>query len=510
MSRRQSKPKTEKTFSLRAPSRPDRTLKENQLRSQLNSLAQSNSWKEILQICTQLGSERTSRSWLANIFFSALDATNQKQALLIECQTTSNSRPRDPTVLSWLAHALRLNGRVEESAEVLRKAIKHAKPDAALFNSLGSALKETGEFEEARSWFSRTIALQPKLAKAHWNRSDLLSDHQQAVDTIEVIIGSENQALPEDHLLYFSLYRHYEKLGDYDSAFSKLQIGNRLKRQQISYSSENSCELTDKILAAFQNTDPEPHTSSNKTHPIFIFGLPRSGTTLVEQILASHPEVHGGNELTFLNDAGAMVQQSLRLAGGFPEWISSLPDSGWKQIGDNYSGLIETLDPGDKRVTDKSLMNFRAAGLIARALPGAKMVHLVRDPMDVAFGCYRQVFGSGHLFSYQFDEIADMLMDHKKLLNHWQNSLGSSQYFALDYQELVQNPSEKITELLNFCELSDEPACYTPEQTKRTVRTLSATQVRLPINTAGLGGWKRYEEQLLPLKGALQNRGLIS
>ena len=512
MSRRSSK--TEKTFELLIAGRPPRPIKEHQLRAQFASLREATRWRDIFILAQQIGEKRRSTSWINNYFLTALEATGQHQALLSESQLCLETLPRDAATLSWNAHALRLNGRVDESVEILRRAIKQAKPDAALFNSLGSALKETGSFEEALGWFERAIRMQPSLAKAHWNRSDLVEDHQSAIETINKALPGNNSKLLDEHLFHFSLYRHFEKMEDFDSAFKHLQLANRLKRSKIEYSSDQGTELTNRIIEFFDSTFEYESASEDKPkpkniQPIFIFGLPRSGTTLVEQILASHSEVHGGNELTFLNDAGAKVQAQHRIEGEFPNWMLNLPDNGWNQIGRNYQDLTQSLKFPEPRVTDKSLMNYRAAGLIAKSLPRAKMVHVVRDPMDVAFGCYKQVFGSGHLFSYDFEEIAEMIADHQKLVAHWQQYLPKRQYLVLDYQELVQEPSAQIAKLLAFCELDDEPECYTPENTNRTVRTLSATQVRQPINLSGLGGWKRYESELEPLRDALKSRALI-
>lgn len=519
--------KTEKTFELLIAGRPPRLMKENQLRTQFSSLTEAARWRDIFMLAQQLGEKRRSAGWINNTLLTALESTGQHQALLSESQLCLEKLPRDAAMLSWNAHALRLNGRVDESVAVLRRAIQLAKPDATLFNSLGSALKETGNFEEALSWFDRALMMKPNLAKAHWNRSDLTDDHQSAIDSINTVLARNTTKDADENLLHFSLYRHHEKVEDFASAFKHLQLANQLKRAEIEYHSEQGSQLTDNIVEFFgdsfeysrvenyaesgKKTESEKKAKANPNNisPIFIFGLPRSGTTLVEQILASHSQVHGGNELTFLNDAGAKIQAQHRLQGEFPNWINNLPDSGWNQIGRSYQDLTRTLDFSEPRISDKSLMNYRAAGLIAKSLPTAKMVHVVRDPMDVAFGCYKQVFGSGHLFSYDFNEIADMIADHQKLVAHWQQYLPKHQYFVLDYQELVQDPSAQIAKLLAFCELNDESECYTPENTQRIVRTLSAAQVRQPINLSGLGAWRRYESQLEPLVEALKSRALI-
>ena len=500
----------EKTFELVTPGRPPRRLGESQLRAEFSMLTENANWRGILALVQQLGEKGCSTSWVCDYLLKALEASNQHQTLLAEAEKSLQKFPRNPIILSWAAHAFRLNGRVEESVELLRRAVKQAKPDAALFNSLGSALKETGEFTEALSWFDRAIAMRPGLAKAHWNRSDLVDDIPSAIDSATKALDAAGKDDADTHLLQFSLYRLHEKLQDYDQAFHHLEIGNQGKRSQVEYDALEATELTDRIQNFFsQRLEGSEEGSSNRKQPIFVFGLPRSGTTLVEQILASHSQVAGGNELTFLNDASSYVQAKNRLAGQFPDWLAELSDAGFKQIGRRYLELIDTLGLKQPNVTDKSLMNYRAAGLIARVLPDAKMIQVVRDPLDLAFGCYRQVFGNGHLFSYSFEEIAQMISDHQRLVSHWQVTLPQENYLVLDYQALVKDPTKQISQLLDFCNLEDEPACYSPEKTHRSVRTLSATQVRKPINRSGIGAWKTYEPHLESLKLSLKNHSLI-
>ncbi len=499
-----------KTFSLQTAGRPSRQIEENQLVAQFANLDKQGAWRDILLLGNQLGEQRYRSASISNYYLKALEAVSQHQALLTETQKCLEKQPRNPAILSWRAHALRLNGQVEESIDLLRRAIKFAKPDAGLFNTLGSALKEAGDFTEARTWFDRAINMQGNLAKAHWNRSDLVEDPQSAIDSIEKVLKKQSTPVPDQHLLHFSLYRHYEKLGDFEQAFENLSRANSMQRAQLSYDSSAARKLTDNILSFFnQDFDFTSQDIDSEKQPVFIFGLPRSGTTLVEHILASHPEIQGGNELTFLNDASAKVQAKYRLMDEFPLWMSELPPSGWSDIGHNYLQLLDGLGYPKARVTDKSLMNYRAAGLIAKTLPQAKMVHVRRDPMDQAFGCYRQNFGSGHLFSYRFEDIANMISDHEKLLRHWQQLLSPDQYYVLDYQALVTDPETEIAGLLAFCDLPDSADCYRPEQTERTVRTLSATQVRQPINQKGLNSWKKYQTQLKPLRDLLDKQGLI-
>lgn len=470
--------------------------------------AKQNQWPALLQILQRQPSASSKAAPIALLELRALEKLQALPQLLDRSEALSKAFPRDARFWSFYSHALRLNGQIEAAVEPLRKAVKLAGADAALFNSLGSALKETGQFDEARNWLERSIKLDPTQAKAWWNLSDIRDDHAPAVDALQKLLARPD--LKEPELVHFSLFRHLDRLGDLDLAFEHLAKANQIRHQRFQPDAAQDRKLTDAICGFFeQRPGDQSGRPDQGQQALFVFGMPRSGTTLVEQILACHSRVKGGNELTALNLASARVRAEHHLNGEFPQWLESLNADGWQQIGNHYLQLTDKLRGDSPRLTDKSLLNYRAAGLIHGALPAAHMVHVRRNVCDQAFGLYKQNFGDGILFSYSFDNIASAIADHNRLLELWQRVLPASHYHPIEYDSLVTQPDLRIPELLVNCELPAEDACLSPHQTERSVRTLSATQVREPINTRSLDAWRKYEKHLQPMLDALNQYDLI-
>jgi hypothetical protein len=228
-------------------------------------------------------------------------------------------------------------------------------------------------------------------------------------------------------------------------------------------------------------------------------GMPRSGTTLVEQIIASHSQVAGGDEYTALSNAIMRAQRHSQYSGSLEQWLRTLDSRDWARIGGYYEDNMRFVR-GDKKVyTDKNLFNHRAIGIIKASLPNAKIIVVDRHAMDVGFGCFRQLFGGdGAKFSYRFDELAAMLASYNALMRYWQ-SVTDGLLMTVKYEELVTKPKATIENILDFCGLRVEQQCFDFHTTQRTIKTLSSAQVRQPIFQSGLGRWKQYEQQLQPL-----------
>ncbi len=478
------------------------------LRQACASNAASGNWPGLLALLQRCPPNLLNDAEVGLYQLQALEKQQMLPPLLQQAKSGVSQHPRDPRYWSFLSHALRLSGDVDGAVEPMRKAVKLAGPDAGLFNSLGSALKETGQFEEAENWLQRAVKMDPRNTKAWWNLSDIRSDHETAVAQLRSLLGKGN--LPEPELVHFSLFRHLDRLGELDAAFSHLSQANQLRYEKFKPDAATDRKLTDQIVSYFEtNLSVAGDNESFGDEAIFVFGMPRSGTTLVEQVLACHSQVQGGNELTALNVASAQVRARHRLEGEFPFWLEQLDQAGWKEIGDKYLVLTEALRGSFARLTDKSLLNFRAAGLITSALPGAHMVHVHRSPCDQAFGLFKQNFGDGILFSYHFENIASAIADHNRLLQLWTEKLPAKNYLPLAYESLAANPDTQIPQLLQGCALEPEAACLQPYKAERTVRTLSATQVRQPIGTASINSWEKYREQLQPMLEQLEKYQLI-
>ena len=441
-------------------------------------------------------------------FYQFLCDQEMKTELINLTEVFLKKHPRDTLAITYLSHGLRLSGLIPEAVLHLEKLHKLNPSDPVTLNSLGSAYKGLGDFDRAEQFLNRATAIKPDYGVAFWNKSDI--SHTQDEDLANIKKALTKVSDPANaHYFHFCAYRLLEKNGEYEEAFTHLKTANEQKRSTLNYNIEADLAIDEAIRQTFTSDFMQQHSDGGfeELEPVFIFGMPRSGTTLVEQIVASHSSIIGADELSALGDATREIQRKYRLTGQFPHTLKNLPQNGWREIGESYSRLTETVREGQIRFTDKALLNFKTAGFIRLCLPKAKLVLVERNPMDLGFGCYRQLFSQGLRFSYDFDDLAHYYASFRKLADHWQELLGKD-ILRVKYEELVTNPETEISKILAHCDLSKEPACFSPHETKRSVRTLSASQVREPISTNSFGRWRHYESQLQPLEEAFAKHGI--
>lgn len=435
------------------------------------------------------------------MFEELLDLTNQR---LIE-------EPKCAIAFSWKLDALRHMFRSNEAIEMLRQAYLDDPSDYNAVTHLGSFYKDEGDFEKALVSFNQAIKINPHYAPPYWYRADLCSDHEEEYRRITAQISAGTVHESRAHFLQFAAYRHAEKLGDCATAFEHLSFGNGLKRHQLKYDLSNDIAIDKKAKEIFSPAKLKQLSSDRVSDlcPIFILGMPRSGTTLVEQIIASHSEVAGGDEYTALANAIMRVQRASPNSNDVDTWLASSSDNDWALVGRAYEENMRFIRGNKKVFTDKNQFNHRSIGVIKAALPNARIIVVDRNPMDVLFGCYRQLFGNdGAPFSYQFDELAGFYQSYTKLIDYWcEHTDGLIK--RIRYEDLVQNPKTITDELLEFCGLSLEQTCYEFHKTKRSVKTLSGTQVRQPIFTQGIDRWQMYERQLAALVSEMDKRKTI-
>lgn len=435
------------------------------------------------------------------LFEDLLAVTTARLAKHPNCKVTFSRR------LDALQHMFRHQELIESVEAVV--AVNPDEP--TLQNILGVHYTEIGEHERAKTCFDNAIRLDPYFAAAYWHRCDFSLDAEAELDQLTRVIHSDNVTTANAHFLHFAAYKLAEKLQQDAIAFEHLHIANGLKRRTFNYDLAKELAIDEEAKAIFDvdfMRTVEPATEIG-LKPIFIMGMPRSGTTLVEQIIASHPEVAGGDEYTALANAIKQVQMTSQEPMPVNRWLASRTGQDWAKVGRAYAHNMRFVR-GDKHiVTDKNQFNLRSIGVIKASLPRAKVIVVERAPMDVAFGCYRQLFGGqGAKFSYQYDEIAASFASYTNLVDHWQ-SVTESSLLRLRYEDLVSQPETVIKQLLTFCELPDHPACYAPHESKRVVKTLSAKQVRQPIFSHGIDRWKRYATQLAPLADQLTRAGVL-
>jgi tetratricopeptide (TPR) repeat protein len=411
--------------------------------------------------------------------------------------------------------AVNLMGRVAfergdlESALVQYRRALALKPDLAdAYNNMGNVLKELGQLDEAREVYLKALELDPNVTGVYVNLADSMkfTATDPHLATMQALAAKTDGLSKTDRLqLDFALGKAFSDLKDHRRSFQHLLAGNAGKRSMISYDEASALALFDRIETVFSADLIASKTGGGDPSqiPIFVLGMPRSGTTLVEQILASHPTVHGAGELKTLND----VVLTVRDAGGntipYPELMTAINSAALKQIGARYVSLIREMTPHGDRVTDKMPSNYYFAGLIHLALPNAKIIHTVRDPIDTCISCFSKLFSAEQNHTYDLGELGRYYKRYQQLMQHWHRVLPPGRILDVRYEDVVADLEGQARRILEYCGLPWDERCLSFHETDRPVRTASATQVRQPIYKSAVGRWRVYEEFLQPLLSGL-------
>ncbi|MNR90975.1 lipoprotein NlpI [compost metagenome] len=401
-----------------------------------------------------------------------------------------------------LAQVMQALGQYDEALQAYDKAalLPGAVAEDALLGR-ATLFMESGRSEEAIAAFEQVLEVFPGSIKALTARND--SKTYQAYDpdiaAMEAALAqAASLSLVDRIALHFALGKAYLDIQKSAQAFRHLDAGNRLKRATFSYDGA-AIRLTMQRIAASFNADTMRELAGHAVAtelPVFIIGMPRSGTTLVEQILASHPQVHGAGELSALRLA-------ITAAGTFPEEVLALPPQALAAIGRDYLARVETLAKGKARLVDKMPANFQYAGLIPLILSGARIIHCRRDPVDTCLSCYSKHFAGEQLFSYDMTELGEFHRDYQILMSHLRQVLPADRFLEVDYEAVVDDLESQARRLIAFIGLPWDEACLQFHTTRRVVRTASVNQVRQPIYRTSKGRWQKHATYLGPLLAAL-------
>ncbi|HEY1784248.1 MAG TPA: tetratricopeptide repeat protein [Pirellulales bacterium] len=377
----------------------------------------------------------------------------------------------------------------------------------AWFN-LGNALKQLGKFDEAVAHYDQALTLKPDFAQAHHSRSDLKTFRAGDADLAALeSLAADADRLPPDQMpfVHFALAKALEDVGDYRRAFEHLLKGNALRRREVEYDAatgKNTLRLIAKVFepGLFERFatagDPSPA-------PVFIVGMPRSGSTLVEQILASHPQVQAAGELENLRHVLEAMSNSGDQPVYFPQCIQSFDANGMRRLGQAYLASLPALAEGKTRITDKLPGNFLFVGLIRLILPNARIIHTVRDPVDTCVSCFSKSFALSQAFSYDLAELGAFYRGYHQLMAHWRSVLPAGAMLDVAYEDVVERLEEQARRLIDFCGLPWDDRCLNFHQSSRPIATASNVQVRRPIYRNSLARWRRYEALLGPLLAEL-------
>ena len=432
---------------------------------------------------------------------------------LKQCQILYDGDPNNPVFQSLLAIELMQTGVYEHALDLFDSVLQKLPNDPITLTSRGHALKTFGRHEEAVQSYQRAFAAEPSHGDAYYGLANLKT-YRFADDELEQMQAqSEGNHLSYQNRIHicFALGKAYEDRQDYDRSFEYYERGNRLKRVQSRYDAD---QMSDEINAQIKACTPALFTAQSgkgfpAADPIFILGLPRAGSTLVEQILASHSQVDGTLELPNILAMAHRLRRKKQASNLslYPDILHELDEKQLYDLGQDFIESTAIHRQGAPFFTDKMPNNFRHVGLIKLILPNAKIIDARREAMACCFSGFKQLFAEGQEFTYGLHEIGQYYSDYIRLMDHWDYVL-PGQILRLQHEDVLDDLEGQVRRMLTFLDLPYEQSCVDFHKNKRAVRTASSEQVRKPINKASVDLWRHYDQHLGPLKEALGSHAL--
>ena len=393
-----------------------------------------------------------------------------------------------------------------EAIKTYKKALSLSPEKPGALCSMAHHLKTVGNQEEAIAAYRQSIKIKPDHTESYWSMANLKTfgfENQEIKDMENLLDNSDLPDAGRVHL-HNALGLEYESRKNYDKAFQNLSACNALRRKSESYDPVEYETMIDKIIEilSLKKLRNKPAKSADVT-PIFIVGLPRSGSTLIEQILASHSAVEGTHELHEMSLAMQSIREKSNVNKRFPEALELFRPSEWRMLGREYLDTTTKYRTDKLFFIDKNPNNFTFISAIRLAIPNAKIINAKRHPLDSCFGSYKQLFASGQPFSYDLVELGEYYMEYERIMTHWKEACEG---FVLDvnYEDVVSDLDTQVESILNFCGLPFEESCLHFYETKRAVKTASSEQVRQPIYSSSVNLWRNYEDKLDELIEILQ------
>jgi len=407
-----------------------------------------------------------------------------------------------------LGGILMLQHQLEAAQFYVEKALKLDPDLAAAYCNLGNIYLINGHIRRAQDVYKKALSLDPFLTDARKNLAHIQKNTTNDQNEINRILSQlSDPQLDEGRavVLHFALGKIFDDGEEYDRAFFHYHKANTLKRKTVEFNPELHKQIVDQIIHVFSRTYFKDCALVGDTsnRPVFIIGMPRSGTTLVEQIIASHPLAFGADELEYFNLISQSLTKILKTDTNYPFCVEQLDQVAAQSIIQDYLDLLSSYSSKAERITDKMPLNFMHLGLIAILFPNAKIIHCRRNELDTCLSIYFQLFTFYHPYSYNLDEIGAYYYQYKRLMNHWREVL-PGKFYEVDYEELLNDQEKESQRLIEYIGLPWDKQCLSFHKTKRPVMTASNWQVRQPIYTSSLNRWKNYESYLESLKEKLK------
>lgn len=411
-------------------------------------------------------------------------------------------QPGQPDALHLLGLVRDQQKHSKEALELIEKAISLLPKVASFHHNIAGIYRKTGQLEKAEEGFREAIRLKADYAEAYQGLAEMVR-FEKGDPFIEIL----NQQLSNSKLskvkrsyLNFAAGKYFDDIGDFVSAFKHYEEGNR--NASKTYDSAHFSNQVKEMLYVYDSKylSSLKNTGDSSDLPVFVVGMPRSGTSLVEQILASHSTVYGAGEL---NDIKRIVSSGYELSTikqAWPNFLPGLDKSHLKKLASEYLRRISVLNPDASitRVVDKHPLNFQFIGLILGILPQASIIHTIRHPLDTCLSCFFQNFSRGQEYSFDIKKLGFFYRDYRRIMEHWDQCF-PGKILHVHYESLINNQEAEIRRMLDHCNLAFEPACLEFYKTEREIQTASFLQVRKPIYKTSKGRWRNYLPQLQEL-----------
>ena len=421
--------------------------------------------------------------------------------------------PENGEALTVLGQVLHETDRYDEALEVLERAVKSNPNNPEALNFYGVALKSIGRLDEAREHILDALRRNHMMYGAYANLSDLVDfskgEGEELFNRMDAIFRSSRN--PEaGHLLalHFAYAKALDDRGEHERALEHYVKGGKMKRAQLNYVEEETHGFFEGIRAVFPKEvfEQRKFEGLSDERPVFIVGMPRSGSTLVEQILSSHPAVYGAGEVKYLSFALGKLRDRFPSLPKYPDMMNKITPAQMEIVAKNYLNSLTATSGDAKRVTDKLLTNYFFVGLINLLFPNAKIINTQRNPVDTCLSGFTKLFKDDMPHSYDLGELGRYYGKYRELMEHWEKVLPQGAMITVHYEDVVADTEKQAKRLIEFLGLPWDEKCLAFHKSDRPVKTASVAQVRKPIYKSAVERWKKYGEGLQPLVDAIEGK----
>ena len=428
---------------------------------------------------------------------------------LKHAQAFYDEDPKNLNAMKLLSTALFRTDRYKEAIDIYNDILKVEPKNTDVMLSMGHLYKTSGEINKSIDSYQKAYKTDKYFGDSYWSLANLktyeFSDKE--VSSLKQMVKDKYVDEEEKAFMHFALGKAYEDREKFNLSFEHYKAGNQIKKNKALFNIddfERDCN-NQKDVCTNELFEMKKDWGSENKAPIFILGLPRVGSTLIEQILSSHSMVEATHELPNIISTALRLNErkAQDITSRYPDILLSLSAPQLKMIGDKYISDSEVFRTDKQYFLDKMPNNFRHIGLIKLILPNAKIIDIRRSSMSACFACYKQLFAEGQEFTYDLKDLAGYYNNYVELMDHW-NKVLPNQILSINYEDVVNNFEESVNEILKYCEIPFETECLEFYKSKRSVKTPSAEQVRQPIYKSGMDYWKNYETYLDELKNNLK------